>query len=184
MKRLFVGITKQNRRMKMRKTSHFKPVRAGLKTLKRGPVPHWQLVWWPQPMTPPCASWICQSQGSALIQHVCFGSGCSLDFIYCTLKNAYSISFSLVFLRPPKDLHSGCSSGRLTLKARVGPLLYLPERVGDSIGSYLWQLILLIPESWNSETKDLETLPHFLALFSVVLDFEPVVFVSMLPSWL
>lgn len=40
MKRLFVEIMKQIRRMKMQKTLYFKPVRAGLKTLKRGPVPH------------------------------------------------------------------------------------------------------------------------------------------------
>lgn len=44
-KRLFVGPQKkhttQNKRMKMQKTSHFKPVRAGLKTLKREPfAPH------------------------------------------------------------------------------------------------------------------------------------------------
>lgn len=39
-KRPFVEITK-NKRMKMQKTSHFKPVKAGSNTLKRGPcAPH------------------------------------------------------------------------------------------------------------------------------------------------
>lgn len=58
-KRLFeVTTTKQNKRMKMQKISHFKPVRASLKTLKRGPCdPPPKLVIWPWHIVmPPCAS--------------------------------------------------------------------------------------------------------------------------------
>lgn len=47
----------KNKRMKMQKTSHFKPVRAFLKTLKGDPLPPTQLVSLSQHIvTPPYAS--------------------------------------------------------------------------------------------------------------------------------
>lgn len=133
-KRLFVGTKKQhqNKRMKMQKTSHFKPVRAGSKTLKRGScAPHTACGL----TSAHCDTTLRflnlpQSQGSTLMPCVCFWSECSLDFYLLYLKMCIYcpfllFSFNLLCFRPWL-YHSRCFSERVTLEAGEGPLLHLP----------------------------------------------------------
>lgn len=116
----------------MQKTSHFKPVRAGLKTLNRGPcAPHTaceaasahcditlRFPNLPEPGLDTDAACLLLKQMPSKL-------------LFTALKHVYLMSFSLVFLSPPIFQTLGLAFRvpfkKVTLEARDGPLLHLPK---------------------------------------------------------